>query len=270
MTVEKSGHAGLWQGVVNLAEKLRDAVLLKSNVTGLTGPQRRGSGIPVVDRFSHVLSVLYYAQDSGVFFMNDGGQTAVSSLGRVFELTPALYADTALAEGLERIISSEMPGQTVYSVSLFASAAAVRETLTEYVESRSQAVRLPEQAAGVLKEMAVRRARMLDERARSLAFETHTPVRHFRVWLSVVCSPGEAELLHILEGKSSQALTHFLRASQGIEVALKQFGLFAYAWDDVDWMETVREIFNNVPENNQEWQGYNRLLESNIRRSGKL
>ena len=139
MTVEKSGHAGLWQGVVNLAEKLRDAVLLKSNVTGLTGPQRRGSGIPVVDRFSHVLSVLYYAQDSGVFFMNDGGQTAVSSLGRVFELTPALYADTALAEGLERIISSEMPGQTVYSVSLFASAAAVRETLTEYVESRSQA-----------------------------------------------------------------------------------------------------------------------------------
>lgn len=26
MTVEKSGHAGLWQGVVNLAEKLRDAV----------------------------------------------------------------------------------------------------------------------------------------------------------------------------------------------------------------------------------------------------
>ena len=34
-------------------------------------------------------------------------------------------------------------------------------------------------------------------------------------------------------------------------------------------LETVREIFANVPENNQEWQGYNRLLESNIRRSGK-
>lgn len=34
-------------------------------------------------------------------------------------------------------------------------------------------------------------------------------------------------------------------------------------------METVREIFVNVPQNNQEWQGYNRLLESNIRRSGK-
>ena len=41
--------------------------------------------------------------------------------------------------------------------------------------------------------------------------------------------------------------------------------------DNIDAkMETVRGIFNNVPENNQEWQGYNRLLESNIRRSGKL
>ena len=34
-------------------------------------------------------------------------------------------------------------------------------------------------------------------------------------------------------------------------------------------METIREIFANVPENNLEWQGYNRLLESNIRRSGR-
>ncbi len=40
--------------------------------------------------------------------------------------------------------------------------------------------------------------------------------------------------------------------------------------DNVDAkMETIREIFANVPANNQEWQGYNRLLESNIRRSGK-
>lgn len=34
-------------------------------------------------------------------------------------------------------------------------------------------------------------------------------------------------------------------------------------------METIREIFAGVPENNVEWQGYNRLLESNIRRSGR-
>lgn len=41
--------------------------------------------------------------------------------------------------------------------------------------------------------------------------------------------------------------------------------------DNIDAkMETVSEIFANVPENNQEWQGYSRLLESNIRRSGRL
>jgi 3'-5' exoribonuclease len=34
-------------------------------------------------------------------------------------------------------------------------------------------------------------------------------------------------------------------------------------------METIKEIFANVPDNNLEWQGYNRLLESNIRRAGR-
>lgn len=244
MTRRSNRTEGLWGRLADIRDRLKDVLLLKSNVTGMTGHVHRGSGVPVVDRFSHVLSVLYYAEDSGVFFLNDGGQTPVSAVGRVFELTPALTADNALAEGLERILSSEMPGQSVYSVSLFASAASVRETLTEYVRSRSGAERLPKDAAGVLKEMAVRRARMMDERARSLAFETRTPLRHFRVWLSVVCAPGEAELLHILEGRSSQALTHFLRASQSIEVALKQFGIYAYAWDAQDWIDTVREIVN--------------------------
>lgn len=38
--------------------------------------------------------------------------------------------------------------------------------------------------------------------------------------------------------------------------------------DNIDAkMETIREVFNNVPENNVEWQGFNRLLDSNIRRS---
>lgn len=40
--------------------------------------------------------------------------------------------------------------------------------------------------------------------------------------------------------------------------------------DNIDAkMETIREIFAGVPENNLEWQGYNRLLESNIRRAGR-
>jgi 3'-5' exoribonuclease len=33
-------------------------------------------------------------------------------------------------------------------------------------------------------------------------------------------------------------------------------------------METFKELLANVPEGNVEWQGYNRLLESNIRRAG--
>lgn len=40
--------------------------------------------------------------------------------------------------------------------------------------------------------------------------------------------------------------------------------------DNIDAkMETICEIFAGVPEGNVEWQGYNRLLESNIRRSGR-
>ena len=34
-------------------------------------------------------------------------------------------------------------------------------------------------------------------------------------------------------------------------------------------METLREIFAATPENNTEWLGYNRLLETNIRRTSK-
>ena len=34
-------------------------------------------------------------------------------------------------------------------------------------------------------------------------------------------------------------------------------------------METMRELFANVPEGNTDWQGYNRLFESNIRRSSR-
>lgn len=34
-------------------------------------------------------------------------------------------------------------------------------------------------------------------------------------------------------------------------------------------METIKELFNNAPEGSQGWLGYNRLLESNIRKSSK-
>lgn len=38
--------------------------------------------------------------------------------------------------------------------------------------------------------------------------------------------------------------------------------------DNIDAkMETITEMFSNVPENNLEWQGYNRFMESNFRRT---
>lgn len=40
--------------------------------------------------------------------------------------------------------------------------------------------------------------------------------------------------------------------------------------DNIDAkMETLKEAFANVPEGNTEWLGYNRLLESNIRKTGR-
>ena len=225
-------------------DALRRRLLMRENLAGFSASQPRGSGTPVVDRFSQVLSVQYYAPDVGVFFMNDGADSPVCALGRVYELTPALAADDTLAEGLERILSAELPGKPVFSVSLFASSAAVRETLREYVESRSGENRLEADAAEVLKEMAVSRARMFDSMARRLSQSSHTSVRHFRVWLSIACTAGQAELLNILEGKASRTMADFLRATQGIEATLRQFGLFAYAWDAQDWIDTVRELVN--------------------------
>lgn len=225
-------------------QRLRERMLLAENVRGLTGGGLRATGTPLVDRFSHVLSVRYFSPETGLFFLNDGAQSPVSAMGCVFELEPALACESALTEGFERMFSCEMPGPCVFSVSTYASASAVRTTLREYVQSRSGGTRLEEQAAAVLKEMAVRRARMLDDRARSLAAQSHTPVRHFRVWLSVVCAPGEAEMLSVLEGRNSHAHTQFARARQAIESALRQSGLFFYAWDDRDWIETVRELVN--------------------------
>ena len=34
-------------------------------------------------------------------------------------------------------------------------------------------------------------------------------------------------------------------------------------------METIREIFAGTPENSTDWLGYNRLLETNIRKTSK-
>lgn len=49
--------------------------------------------------------------------------------------------------------------------------------------------------------------------------------------------------------------------------ALPEAVALSYA-DNIDAkMQTMREIFSNVPEGDTQWQGYNRLFESNIRKS---
>ena len=49
--------------------------------------------------------------------------------------------------------------------------------------------------------------------------------------------------------------------------ALAEAVALSYA-DNIDAkMETMRELLANVPEGDTQWQGFNRLFESNIRRS---
>lgn len=49
--------------------------------------------------------------------------------------------------------------------------------------------------------------------------------------------------------------------------ALPEAVALSYA-DNIDAkMETMRELLANVPEGDTQWQGFNRLFESNIRRS---
>ena len=49
--------------------------------------------------------------------------------------------------------------------------------------------------------------------------------------------------------------------------ALPEAVALSYA-DNIDAkMETMRELLANVPEGDTQWQGFNRLLDSNIRRS---
>ena len=75
-------------------------------------------------------------------------------------------------------------------------------------------------------------------------------------------------------GRMANELKHCILAHHGEleygspkKPALAEALALSFA-DNVDAkMETIREIFTNVPENNVEWQGFNRLLDSNIRRS---
>ncbi|HBN74062.1 MAG TPA: hypothetical protein DD376_05010, partial [Sutterella sp.] len=105
------------------------------NAVHLTDP-RRGAK-PEVDRLAGVLSVLAYDDENGVFLLNSGGQTPATSLGRVLEINPVLWADESLAAVFERLLRIDFPTSTTLSFSLYASPC-IEKTLTDYVTARNR------------------------------------------------------------------------------------------------------------------------------------
>ena len=65
---ESAGKSAWSRALESFGRSIRRRILLPSNVEGLVGTGVRSTGAPVVDRFSHVLSVQYYAEETGVFF----------------------------------------------------------------------------------------------------------------------------------------------------------------------------------------------------------
>ena len=87
------------------------------------------------------------------------------------------------------------------------------------------------------------------------------------------------ERIRTIEGfpvRLGNELKHCILAHHGeLEYGSPKKPAIVEAWalsfaDNIDAkMETIREIFAGTPENNTEWMGYNRLLETNIRKTSK-
>ena len=76
--------------------------------------------------------------------------------------------------------------------------------------------------------------------------------------------PLRSELLHCI-------LAHHGELEYGSpkKPALAEAIALSFA-DNIDAkMETVKELFSGIPENNTDWLGFNRVLDTNIRRTGK-
>ena len=89
-------------------QALKDRAAFRDNLTVRNRPPRTGTPV-LVDRFANVLSVLAYDDANRVFVMNRGGETAPASLGRVWELTPLLFADEGASQALLRLLRTELP-----------------------------------------------------------------------------------------------------------------------------------------------------------------
>ena len=229
---------------------VRRALLLGDNLSGEGVIHLPRSGEQaLVDRFSGVLSALFWEPESGVFVLNNAGDTEPCALGVVFELNALVAADHALIQGIERMLSATYPPQTVIAATLFASSA-VRGTLSEYVMSReasSASAGLNESAktnpAAVPWRMALERARKLDAMSRAARTGVH-PVREYRVWLTITTRVGESAVADFLSNAKSAVVDDFLLAVRSTQSALRHFSLLKTRWDDELLVRTMREIVN--------------------------
>ena len=206
------------------------------NAVHLTDP-RRGAK-PEVDRLAGVLSVLAYDDENGVFLLNSGGQTPATSLGRVLEINPVLWADESLAAVFERLLRIDFPTSTTLSFSLYASPC-IEKTLTDYVTARNRCqATLSPCAHELICTMAEKRA----EHFRAMAKGKNTrgfPARHYRVWMNLVSSIG-ADALNPM----SPAFLSFLTAADSVQACLEATGLLSFVWTGDDYVATVRELVN--------------------------
>lgn len=218
---------------------VRRFLVPQSNVTGLIVPPRNGRE-PVVDRFSGVLSVLGFDTAAELFVLNNGGETLPAGFGRVWELNPLLGADEARTAAFLRIVRTELPAGSVFSVSLYAEPDASRPA-ADFTNARSgPAPRLTPESQAVLTEMAVSRARMFMTAAKTGTVRGAVlPARRFRVWMTVTvpAAGADAEDAAVLAKETAEKLA-------GIDAALKSTGLMAYTWNAADYTAAIRSLVN--------------------------
>lgn len=220
-------------------QALKDRAAFRDNLTVRNRPPRTGTPV-LVDRFANVLSVLAYDDANRVFVMNRGGETAPASLGRVWELTPLLFADEGASQALLRLLRTELPVESTISVSLYAEPLCDKAT-ADFVSARSEARRLDSDAADVLSAMAEERRRLFETAAKTGRLGRHAfPVRRFRVWCTVT-SP--ADLMTTADAVQAAAKT-FAERLAPVEAALRRAGLAGYVWGAADYTVTMRRLVN--------------------------
>lgn len=224
-----------------LLTHLKEALFpLRQNIRGAISGNRN-KGKPIVDRFGAILSVLYEDTERGVFILNSGGETRPASLGRVFELNPALWADDAVAGVFERLLRIELPSKSTIAATLYASPQ-IESTLADYVNARRRPLKdLSSEAQDILQAMALNRAAMFRAIAQGKdAKRSAFAARHFRVWISVTSAIGEVAVLD----PESDAFAQFIRATDAIASSLSAAGLLSHVWEAKDYVATTRELVN--------------------------